>query len=157
MDHQGDDNGAASGPAVPSSSPASPFPPAPTPGQVTTPATGGGAPDPGPTAPVWRTGADPYAGAWTSSLAPGSRPPGVAPAGEWGSSPPKPPTSPPPRHWAQHWVVVAVVAAVVGGGAGAGIAEALGTGNGATSTPTVRVGTVTPGPALAGGAQIPPS
>jgi putative serine protease PepD len=51
--------------------------------------------------------------------------------------------------------VVAVVAALVGGGAGAGIAEGLGTGSGATGTPTVRVGDVTPGPALAGGAQIP--
>jgi S1-C subfamily serine protease len=52
-------------------------------------------------------------------------------------------------------VVVAVVAALVGGGAGAGIAEALGTGNGGSSAPTVKVGQETPGPALAGGAQIP--
>ena len=53
------------------------------------------------------------------------------------------------------WVVVAVVAALIGGAAGAGIAEAVGTGNGAASAPAVKVGEETPGPALAGGAQIP--
>jgi S1-C subfamily serine protease len=52
--------------------------------------------------------------------------------------------------------VVAVVAALVGGAAGAGIAEAVGTGNGnGTAAPAVKVGQVAPGPALAGGAQIP--
>jgi S1-C subfamily serine protease len=50
---------------------------------------------------------------------------------------------------------VAVVAAIIGGATGAGIAEAVGTGNGASSAPPVRVGAETPGPALAGGAQIP--
>jgi S1-C subfamily serine protease len=53
------------------------------------------------------------------------------------------------------WLVVAVVAAVIGGGVGAGIAEAVGTNNGESSAPAVKVGQVAPGPALAGGAQIP--
>jgi putative serine protease PepD len=53
------------------------------------------------------------------------------------------------------WIVVAVVAALIGGAAGAGIAEAVGTGNVDSSAPPVRVGEETPGPALAGGAQIP--
>jgi S1-C subfamily serine protease len=51
--------------------------------------------------------------------------------------------------------VVAVVAALIGGGAGAGIAEAVGTGGSSGAAPVVRVGQVQPGPALAGGAQIP--
>jgi putative serine protease PepD len=51
--------------------------------------------------------------------------------------------------------VVAVVSALIGGATGAGIAEALGTGNNSSSAPAVRVGQETPGPALAGGAQIP--
>ena len=50
---------------------------------------------------------------------------------------------------------MAVVAALIGGGAGAGIAEAVGTGDGSTGAPVVHVGSATPGPALAGGAQIP--
>ena len=50
---------------------------------------------------------------------------------------------------------MAVVAALIGGAAGAGIAEAVGTGNTSTRPPAVRVGEETPGPALAGGAQIP--
>ncbi len=50
---------------------------------------------------------------------------------------------------------MAVVAALVGGAAGAAIAEAIGTGTSADSAPPVRVGEETPGPALAGGAQIP--
>ncbi len=50
---------------------------------------------------------------------------------------------------------MAVVAALIGGAAGAGIAEAVGTGNNSSSPPPVRVGQETPGPALAGGAQIP--
>jgi len=53
-------------------------------------------------------------------------------------------------------VAVVVVAALVGGAAGAGIAEAVGTGNGTgAQVPTVKVGQESPGPALAGGAQIP--
>jgi S1-C subfamily serine protease len=56
---------------------------------------------------------------------------------------------------ARGWILVAVVAALIGGGAGAGIAEAVGTGNNSSSPPAVRVGEETPGPALAGGAQIP--
>jgi len=51
-------------------------------------------------------------------------------------------------------VIVAVVAALIGGGAGAGIAEAVGTGN-TVASPPLKVGAETPGPALAGGAQIP--
>jgi putative serine protease PepD len=53
------------------------------------------------------------------------------------------------------WVLVAAVAALIGGGAGAGIAEVVGTGSGTGAAPAVRVGQETPGPALAGGAQIP--
>ena len=76
--------------------------------------------------------------------------------------------SPPPAPWeaaappsssagprrARGWVVVAVVAALIGGGAGAGIAEAVGTGS-TVASPPLKVGAETPGPALAGGAQIP--
>jgi putative serine protease PepD len=51
------------------------------------------------------------------------------------------------------WLVVAVVAALIGGAAGAGIAEAVGTGT--TGTPTIKVGSARPGPALAGNASIP--
>jgi len=50
---------------------------------------------------------------------------------------------------------VAVVAALIGGGAGAAIAEAFGTNSSPSAAPAVRVGQVSPGPALAGGAQIP--
>ncbi|HTZ07792.1 MAG TPA: trypsin-like peptidase domain-containing protein [Acidimicrobiales bacterium] len=51
---------------------------------------------------------------------------------------------------------MAIVAALVGGAAGAGIAEGLGTGSaGTTGNAVVKVGQVAPGPALAGGAQIP--
>jgi S1-C subfamily serine protease len=46
------------------------------------------------------------------------------------------------------------VAALIGGAAGAGIAEAVGTG-GSTGTPAIRVGSASPGPALAGNASIP--
>ena len=59
-----------------------------------------------------------------------------------------------PRGW-RGWVVVAVVSRSTGGAAGAGIAEAVGTGSRNHSAPPVRVGQETPGPALAGGAQIP--
>jgi S1-C subfamily serine protease len=50
---------------------------------------------------------------------------------------------------------VAVVSALVGGAAGAGIAEAVGTDNGGSPVASVKVGEAAPGPALAGGAQIP--
>jgi len=50
---------------------------------------------------------------------------------------------------------VAVVAALIGGAAGAGIAEAVGTGGNTTGSPAIRVGSASPGPALAGGASIP--
>jgi S1-C subfamily serine protease len=72
-------------------------------------------------------------------------PPAGAPATEGRSAP----------RGARGWILVAVVAALIGGGTGAGIAEAIGTGNSASSPPAVRVGEETPGPALAGGAQIP--
>jgi putative serine protease PepD len=51
--------------------------------------------------------------------------------------------------------VVAVVAALIGGAVGAGIAEAVGTGNNSPGTPTIKVGSASPGPALAGNASIP--
>jgi S1-C subfamily serine protease len=50
---------------------------------------------------------------------------------------------------------VAVAAALVGGAVGAGIAEAVGTGGTPVGTPSIKVGSSTPGPALAGGASIP--
>jgi putative serine protease PepD len=49
---------------------------------------------------------------------------------------------------------VALVAALIGGAVGAGIAEAVGTG-GTTGTPSIKVGSASPGPALAGNASIP--
>ena len=52
-------------------------------------------------------------------------------------------------------MVVAVVAALVGGGAGAGDRRSDRDRQQRHSAPTVRVGEETPGPALAGGAQIP--
>jgi putative serine protease PepD len=71
-------------------------------------------------------------------------PPPVAPA-------PGPPKS---GQGSPRWLVVAVVAALIGGGVGAGIAEAVGTG-GTVGTPSIRVGSASPGPALAGNASIP--
>jgi putative serine protease PepD len=47
-----------------------------------------------------------------------------------------------------------VVAALIGGAVGAGIAEAVGTG-GSTGNPAIKVGSASPGPALAGNASIP--
>lgn len=109
---------------------------------------------PAQTAPVWRGAEPPVVPGWPpSGVAPSGAVPAVAPNGPWGSTP-SPDPRPGPRG-ARGWILVAVVAAVIGGGTGAGIAEALGTGNGASSAPPVRVGEETPGPALAGGAQIP--
>jgi putative serine protease PepD len=51
--------------------------------------------------------------------------------------------------------VVAVVAALIGGAVGAGIAEAVGTGGTPVGTPSIKVGSASPGPALAGNASIP--
>ena len=99
-----------------------------------------------PTAPVWRGPEAPLAPGWPPPAAPAEAGPGPVPRLS------TPPGS--PGGW-RGWVLVAVVAALVGGGAGAGIAEAVGTGNGASSAPSVKVGQETPGPALAGGAQIP--
>jgi len=48
-----------------------------------------------------------------------------------------------------------VVAALVGGAVGAGIAEAVGTGGTPVGTTAIRVGSASPGPALAGNASIP--
>ncbi|MGH9016479.1 MAG: S1C family serine protease [Acidimicrobiales bacterium] len=45
------------------------------------------------------------------------------------------------------------MAALVGGAVGAGVAEVVGTGT--TGTPTIKVGSAGPGPAVAGGASIP--
>ena len=78
---------------------------------------------------------------------------GAAPGGPW-PAPQSSAVPAAPRGW-RAWVVVAVVSALIGGAAGAGIAEAVGTGNRNDSAPPVRVGQETPGPALAGGAQIP--
>ncbi len=110
-------------------------------------------PSPLPTAPVWR-GVE-------SPLVPGWPPVGSPPPPPYGPTTPEPWAGPVPRAGGGRprgfpgWVVVAVVAALIGGGAGAGIAEAIGTGNTTAAAPPVRVGEETPGPALAGGAQIP--
>jgi S1-C subfamily serine protease len=99
------------------------------------------------TGPVWR-GPEPAYPTWPPSP-PGS---GAGP-GAWPPTPPPTPVA--PRRGVPGWITVAVVAALVGGAAGAGIAEGLGTGTTSTSAPPVRVGSAAPGPALAGGAQIP--
>jgi S1-C subfamily serine protease len=65
-----------------------------------------------------------------------------------------PPPDIPAGRTSPRWLVVALVAALIGGAAGAGIAEAVGTG-GSTGTPAIRVGSASPGPALAGNASIP--
>jgi len=151
QDHARDDAESPSGPLVgapvqPGGTAASPSPP---PG-FSPPAP---PPAPAPTVPVWRGVEAP--------VVPGWPPPGI-PAQPAVSAPPPPapwevaaPTSPAagPRG-ARGWVIVAVVAALIGGGAGAGIAEAVGTGN-TVASPPLKVGAETPGPALAGGAQIP--
>ncbi len=108
-----------------------------------------------PGAPVWR-GAEPLMPpGWPPTGAPFT--PTGAPGGPFtpGGTPAPAPTPRTGPAGMRGWVVVAVVAALVGGAAGAGIAEALGTGSGVASAPPVRVGEETPGPALAGGAQIP--
>ncbi len=110
-------------------------------------------PSPAPGAPVWRGAEPPMPPGWpsggpfTPSGGPGPFTPGAAAAPA--------PTAKTGPGGVRGWVVVAVVAALIGGAAGAGIAEAVGTGNGAASAPAVKVGEETPGPALAGGAQIP--
>jgi S1-C subfamily serine protease len=105
---------------------------------------------PAQTGPVWR-GAEP-------PVVPGWPPPGGPPPSSFPGAPGGTESTPGPRsgpRGARGWIVVAVVAALIGGAAGAGIAEAVGTGNNSASAPPVRVGEETPGPALAGGAQIP--
>ena len=115
---------------IPVQPPASPFAEAFWVGAATseTPSTAGWAPPPGPAGP------------------PIPPPPGVT---AW---PPYAPAPAAPARHAPMWLVVAVVAALVGGAAGAGIAEAVGRRLDHHGTPTVKVGTGAPGPALAGGA-----
>ena len=98
-------------------------------------------------APVWRPSEPAEPRPWPPPPAGGPAAPG------W----PPPPLQAPdaPARGPRGWIAVALVAALVGGGAGAGIAEAVGTGGSNTPAPTVKVGQATPGPALAGGAQIP--
>ena len=106
-----------------------------------------------PTVPVWRGAESPLAPGWPpAGVAPAVPVPGLAPGGPWTAPPPV--TSAPPRGL-RSWIVVAVVSALVGGAAGAGIAEAVGTDNGGSPVASVKVGEAAPGPALAGGAQIP--
>jgi S1-C subfamily serine protease len=101
--------------------------------------------------PVWRAADAPLVPGWPP---PGGRPPSTAPVAPGPAEPAAPAAGAGPRR-ARGWIAVAVVAALVGGAAGAAIAEAIGTGTSADSAPPVRVGEETPGPALAGGAQIP--
>ncbi len=77
---------------------------------------------------------------------------GLPPA--WPGSAVAPP-GPPTGRSSPGWLVVAVVAALVGGAVGAGIAEAVGTGSTPTGTASIKVGSASPGPALAGNASIP--
>ena len=83
---------------------------------------------------------------------------GPRPAPPSGGFPPAWPSSVPPPSdrvapASPRWLVVALVAALIGGAAGAGIAEAVGTGG--TGSPSIKVGSASPGPALAGNASIP--
>jgi S1-C subfamily serine protease len=66
-----------------------------------------------------------------------------------------PPPPPPSGRTSPRWLVIAVVAALIGGAVGAGVAEAVGTGGNSTGSPAIKVGSASPGPALAGGASIP--
>jgi len=107
-----------------------------------------------PTVPVWRGAEAPFAPAWPpAGLPSGTSPLPPGPGVPWMAPRPSAPGAKP--RGASGWVVVAVVAAVIGGGVGAGIAEAVGTGSTGSTAPAVKVGQVAPGPALAGGAQIP--
>ncbi len=158
MDEERQDHGANdadSAPAPPPSlggtstaPPVSPLPPSPPYG------AGPLVAPPAPGTPVWRGAEAPVVPGWPPS---GAAPAGAVPPGPFAGSARSTPESEsrqaPSR--ARGWILVAVVAALVGGAAGAGIAEAVGTGNGDSSPPPVRVGEETPGPALAGGAQIP--
>ncbi|HVC70514.1 MAG TPA: trypsin-like peptidase domain-containing protein [Acidimicrobiales bacterium] len=77
-----------------------------------------------------------------------------APPPAW-PPPPAPSATAPTSGRSPRWLVTAVVAALIGGAVGAGVAEALGTGGTSTGTPTIRVGSASPGPAVAGNASIP--
>jgi S1-C subfamily serine protease len=105
-----------------------------------------------PAPPGWPTAQVAPAPPWRPASGPPTGPP-EAPVPVWASPPEK--SAAGGSRFAPPWIVVALVAALVGGGAGAGIAEAVGTNTTTTAAPAVRVGQVTPGPALAGGAEIP--
>jgi S1-C subfamily serine protease len=104
-----------------------------------------------PAIPVWRSADAPRSTVWSAGGPSGHADP-TAPQ-------PGPPLPPAPAGRGPRrlpsWLLVAAVAALIGGAAGAGIAEAVGTGNSESSAPPVKVGQELPGPALAGGAQIP--
>jgi S1-C subfamily serine protease len=73
-----------------------------------------------------------------------------APTPEARDATPPPPPGRPTRRAARGWLPVAVVAALVGGGAGAGVTALAD-----HSITTIREGSAAPGPAVAGGANIP--
>ena len=113
-------------------------------------------------APRWRPGPpDPADGA--VGTGPRHRP-RRRPVPPYGGPPPTtwppaalvpPPPPPRPGRTSPRWLVVAVVAALIGGAVGAGIAEAVGTGGSHGRQRPIRVGSASPGPALAGNASIP--
>jgi len=133
-------------PSSPTSPTATGWPPPPTqaPEEPPTPPSGW---RPAPTYPAAAPG-------WpTPTATPPAAPPSIGPpTSAWPSS--VPPPDIPAGRTSPRWLVVALVAALIGGAAGAGIAEAVGTG-GSTGTPAIRVGSASPGPALAGNASIP--
>jgi len=103
----------------------------------------------GPTAPVWRPAAPAGGPGW-----PG--PTGAVPSGPGSDAEPGPSSSLASSRRRRGWPAVAVVAALVGGATGAAVTAVIGTGTGnGTANDAVKVGQETPGPALAGGAQIP--
>ena len=115
-----------------------------------------------PTIPVWRAAEPSPVPGWSPGGSaspgwpPGAPPPGSSAGAPGWPAPPSPEQGRPARRPLPAWVPVALVAALVGGAAGAGVAEGLGTGSSGNGAPaTVKVGQVSPGPALAGGAQIP--
>jgi S1-C subfamily serine protease len=109
--------------------------------------------------PGWAT--PPAAPTGTGWLPP-SRPPTTTPtsAPPFGGSPPSiwPPIAVPPEppkdRTAHRWLVIALVSALIGGVVGAGVVGIWGRG-GSVGNADLRVGSSTPGPALAGDAAIP--
>ena len=142
------DGGPTSDPAETADAP-HPFRPSPSP-PYTPPWAAPTAETPAP--PGWPTAQVAPVPPWRPASGPPTGPP-EAPAPVWASPPQK--SGAGGSRFAPPWIVVALVAALVGGAAGAGIAEAVGTNTTTTAAPAVRVGQVTPGPALAGGAEIP--